>query len=234
MSARVQDGKLEDGIGVLATEALRVREFGFSASELDRAKKWMAAFYERAYSERDKSESGSFAQEYVSYFLEDEPSPGIEYEYRLVKQLLPDITDADASTMARSLLGDDSRVDPGDLAAEDRRQGADRSRAPGGPDRGDGDARDVVGRHDGDAGADGDEPRRPAPSCRAARSTTSASPSCRLSNGVEAWLKPTDFKNDQVVFAMTAPGGTSLAPPADFPEASLATALRERGRAPAG
>src|SRR6185503_14250787 len=47
----------------------------------------------------------------------------------------------------------------------------------------------------------------------------------RLSNGVEAWLKPTDFKNDQVVFAMTAPGGSSLAPSADYPEASLATAL---------
>ena len=70
----------------------------------------MAAFYERAYNERDKTESGSFAQEYVSYFLNDEPSPGIAYEYQLVKQLLPTITDADASTMARSLLGDDSRV----------------------------------------------------------------------------------------------------------------------------
>ena len=83
---------------------MRVREFGFSASELERAKKWMAAFYERAYTERDKTESGSFASEYVSYFLNDEPSPGIEYEYKLVQQLLPSITDADASNLARTLL----------------------------------------------------------------------------------------------------------------------------------
>ena len=89
MSASVQDGKLEDGIGALATEAKRVREFGFGASEMDRAKTWMAAFYERAYAERDKTESGSFAREYVSYFLNGEPSSGIEYEYRLVQQLLP-------------------------------------------------------------------------------------------------------------------------------------------------
>ena len=47
----------------------------------------------------------------------------------------------------------------------------------------------------------------------------------RFANGVEAWLKPTDFKNDQVLFSLNAPGGTSLAPPADYPEASLATAL---------
>ena len=45
----------------------------------------------------------------------------------------------------------------------------------------------------------------------------------RFANGVEAWLKPTDFKNDQVLFALNAPGGASLAPPADFVEATLAT-----------
>ena len=48
MTAQVEDGKLEDGIGVLATEAMRVKEFGFSASAVERAKTWMAAFYERA------------------------------------------------------------------------------------------------------------------------------------------------------------------------------------------
>ena len=118
-------------------EALRVREFGFSASELDRAKQWMAAFYERAYNERDKTESGSFAQEYVNYFLEDEPSPGIEYEYRLVQQLLPAITDADVVDDGAVAARRRQPRDPGHLAAEDRRQGADRSRSPGGAGRGD-------------------------------------------------------------------------------------------------
>src|SRR5258708_9204788 len=46
----------------------------------------------------------------------------------------------------------------------------------------------------------------------------------RLANGVEAWLKPTDFKNDQVVFALQAKGGTSLAPAPEYVEASLSTA----------
>ena len=45
----------------------------------------------------------------------------------------------------------------------------------------------------------------------------------KFANGVEAWLKPTDFKNDQMLFSMYAPGGASLAPPADFLEATLAT-----------
>jgi zinc protease len=46
----------------------------------------------------------------------------------------------------------------------------------------------------------------------------------RFANGVEAWLKPTDFKNDQIVFALQARGGTSLAPSSDYVEASLSTA----------
>ena len=87
-------------------------------------------FYERAYNERDKSESGSFAQEYLTYFLENEPAPGIAYEYRLVKQVLPGITVAETSeTGASALLGDDSRVVLGDVAAEARRPRPDRSRA---------------------------------------------------------------------------------------------------------
>jgi zinc protease len=33
-----------------------------------------------------------------------------------------------------------------------------------------------------------------------------------FSNGVEAWLKPTDFRADQVVFSSYAKGGISTAP----------------------
>ena len=224
MAAQVQDGKLEDGLGVLAVEALRVREFGFSGSELDRAKQWMAAFYERAYSERDKTESPSFAQEYVSYFLNGEPSPGIAYEYRLVQQLLPSITDADASTLARSLLGDDSRVI---LATSPQKAGikipteaelqaaiatATATRVTPWIDTS---ATRALMEHTPTAGA---------VSSRRMIDDVGITV-VRFANGVEAWLKPTDFKNDQVLFTLNASGGSSLAPPSEFVEASLATSL---------
>src|SRR5581483_1004019 len=64
MGASVQDGKINDGLSALAVEAKRLQQFGFSDSEVDRAKRWTLAFYERAYNERDKNESPSFAQEY--------------------------------------------------------------------------------------------------------------------------------------------------------------------------
>ncbi len=221
MGAAVQDGRLEDGIGVLATEAKRVREFGFGASEMDRAKKWMAAFYERAHTERDKTESDSFAREYISYFLNDEPSPGIEYEYRLVQQLLPAMTANDASALAKSLLTDESRVI---LAVSPQKGGiripsetelqAALTSASAGP---------VAAWDDGGATRAIME-RVPAAGGIASRRTLDdlGITVVRFANGVEAWLKPTDFKNDQVLFTLNALGGASLAPPADFTEAELA------------
>ena len=101
----------------------------------------MAAFYERAYTERDKTESGSFAQEYLNHFLEGEPSPGIEYEYKLVQQLLPGITAAEVTALGKTLLADDSRVilatspQKADIKVPDRR-GAEGGARGGGGGRG--------------------------------------------------------------------------------------------------
>ena len=224
MAAQVQDGKLEDGLGVLATEAVRVREFGFRGTELARAKQWMSAFYERAYNERDKTESGSFAQEYVSYFLNDEPSPGIAYEYELVKKVLPTIADAEASAMAKSLLGDDSRVIlatmpqkpgvkvPTEAELQAAITAATNTRVTPWADTS---ATRALLEHAPAAGA---------VSSRRMLDDVGVTV-VRFANGIEAWLKPTDFKNDQVLFALNAMGGSSLAPPSEYPEASLATAL---------
>ena len=223
LGANVQDGKIQEGIAAVAIEARRAREFGFAPGEMDRAKKWMSAFYERAYTERDKTESSSFAQEYLNHFLEGEPSPGIEYEYALVQQLLPGITTAEVSSTAKVLLTDDSRVV---LAVSPEKVGI---HAPT-----DDEVRAALVAADAAAVTPWNDTtstrelieRKPEP---AAVSSTRSVPEVdvtvvRFANGVEAWLRPTDFKNDQVVFTLYAKGGASLAPPEDFPEAQLASA----------
>jgi zinc protease len=221
MGASVADGRLEDGLTTLVQEANRVREFGFNASEVDRAKRWMSAFYERAYAERDKTESGSYAEEYVRHFLNAEPSPGISYEYRLVQQVLPTITDAEVSAMAKSLLIDDGRVI---LATSPQKAGI---RIPT-----EADLRAAVTAANAvkvtpwvDAASTGTLMEHPpAPGAIASRRSIDdlGVTVVRFSNGVEAWLKPTDFKNDQILFTLTASGGSSVAPPDDYVEAMLA------------
>ena len=161
------------GWRALAVEAKRARDFGFSASELDRAKKWMAAVYERAYSERDKTESGSFAQEYLEHFLKDEPSPGIAYEYQLVQTAAAD-DHASEVTHRRwrgSLPGEGNRVMLATSPQKARHQASDRSRRSAASPRQRNDAGDPVGRHGRHARADG-EPPEPAASRRGDSWTT--------------------------------------------------------------
>ena len=67
----------------------RARQFGFSAAELERSKKNMMRNFERAYSERDKTDSGAYVGEYVRNFLEQESIPGIENEYNYARELVP-------------------------------------------------------------------------------------------------------------------------------------------------
>jgi zinc protease len=181
----------------------------------------MAAFYERAYTERDKTESGSFAQEYVSHFLDGEPAPGIEYEYKLVQQLLPGITAAEVTALGKVLLADDSRVilatSPlkADIAVPSEEELKKTLAAI--------EATAVTPWNDTTSTRELIE-RKPEPAAvTATRKVDEVGLTIvKFANGVEAWLKPTDFKNDQVVFSLQAKGGTSLAPPSDFIEASLA------------
>ncbi len=222
LSARVRDDGIAAGLTALETEARRVREFGFTQSELDRAKRWMTAFYERAYNERDKNESGSFAQEYLNYFLNGEPSPGIEYEHRLVQQLLPGILLADVSTMAKARLSGDGLVV---LAVTPKK---DNVRIPVAADLAaaiqEGERASVTPWSDGVTDRALIE-RPPTPGTVVSRRELPAIgvTVVTFSNGIEAWLKPTDFKNDQVLFNLYALGGTSLAPQADYLQATFAT-----------
>ena len=219
-SASVQDGRIADGLSALAVEARRVREFGFGAGELDRAKARMSGFMERAFNERDKTESGSYAQEYLNFFLEEEPSPGIAYEYRLVQQLLPTVTTAEVSTFVRTLLGDDSRVL---LATSPQKTGVT---VPS-----EAELQATLASADHVAVMPWNETTvtrelvetRPSPAAISSRREVPGVgvTIVRFANGIEAWLKPTDFKNDQVLFDLEAPGGGSLAPCSDLPEATL-------------
>ena len=69
-------------IDALVQENERARRFGFTAAELDRMKKTMMRTYERAWNERDKTDSAVHASELMRNFLEGESIPGIDAENR--------------------------------------------------------------------------------------------------------------------------------------------------------
>ena len=224
LGAGVEEGKIQQGLTALEIETNRVQQYGFGAAELDRAKKWWLASYERAYNERDKSESGSYAQEYVSHFLQGEPAPGIEYEYPLAQALIPAISAAEVGQMANGLLADTARVVIATAPKKETLAVPTEAQL-----------RDAMARADAVAptpwndAATGKALMDSPPDPGAIKERREIAPLgvtvVRFENGLEAWLKPTDFQNDEVLFSLAAKGGASLAPPDKFVEALLSPAL---------
>jgi zinc protease len=93
----------QKGLSVLTEEIEKAKRFGFTQAELDRSKANMTAMMERAYNERDKTESGNYVAEYQRNFLTQEPIPGIEKEYEYYKSFMPAIQLADINDIAKQL-----------------------------------------------------------------------------------------------------------------------------------
>ena len=224
VSARVNDGSIEKGLAALSEEIARIRQFGFGEAELDRAKRDTVATYERAYNERDKAQSGGHASELLRHFLSEEAVPGIDAELLLMRRFLPAMTLAEVGAIAREFLGETNRVilasspEKAGLAAVTEAGLAEALRA--------GSTATVTAWKDETAGREL-MAKTPAPgSVRSRREIPELGVTVvTLSNGVEVWLKPTDFRNDQVQLLGYARGGASLASPAEFLNASLSTAL---------
>ncbi|HEU4565389.1 MAG TPA: insulinase family protein [Gemmatimonadaceae bacterium] len=224
LAASVKDGGITRGLEALLTEAERVERFGFTATELERQKQQLLRGMERDYAEREKTESSVYAEEYAAHYLEEEPVPGIAFEYALAKQLVPGIALEEVNRLARAWITDRNRVIA--VNAPDK---------PGVPVP---TTRELLAVFDSVRGktitayrdAAPDAPlvaRAPAPgTILTARETKDLGVTeWRLSNGARVILKPTTFRDDEVLFRAFSPGGTSLLPDSDFTAARSATAV---------
>jgi zinc protease len=179
-------------------------------------------------SEKDKDESPPLAAEYIRNFLLDESLPGIAWEYAMHQRFLPGITLAEVDALAREWTGDRDRVivvsapEKAGLSIATEAQLASvvasvaaKSLAPY-----------VDSAHATSLLAD-----PPAPGS-IVRETTIADVGVAewdLSNGVKVVLRPTTFKQDEVVFRATSPGGASLALDADYVAAMTASQVISAG-----
>lgn len=228
LSAAVPENGLAAGLEALALEARRVRQLGFGLDELDRARRALLAAYDRAYNERGTTENPSFANEYVRHFLEQESIPGIEFEHRIATTYLPGVSLDEVTALASSLITEENRVvlavapeKPGTDAPTEESLRAAMARAS---------TATVTEWTDATAGRTLVEDPPAGGTVTGTRTLPDLGVTVlTLSNGVDVWLKPTDFKNDQVLFRAYAPGGTSLASEAHFQEAELAPSLARIG-----
>lgn len=94
----------------LVTENERVKRYGFSESEFERAKKEYLARLEKSYKDRDKQESNRIIGQYVSNFLENAPMPGTAWTYEYAKNNMDEISLENINGLINNFLHDDNRV----------------------------------------------------------------------------------------------------------------------------
>ena len=220
--AQVKENTMLDALEYLLSEAERVRQFGFTATELERQKSQQLRSIEQMFKERDKTESRNYADEYIRNFLQQEPIPGIEVEFNLNKQFLPGITLDEVNRLASVRVGSAGRVVM--ISAPEKEGVKTPSEA------------EVlavvhaVGKKKLDAYIDqvSAKPLMAVPPKGGAivgerRIESLGVTEWKLSNGALVVLKPTDFKNDEILFSAYSNGGSSLASDPDFLSASFAS-----------
>jgi len=227
-SATVDENGLARGLDTVLIEVARVDKYGFQATELERAKRETLRYYESAFAEREKEESALYAQEISGYFLSGEPMPGIENSLDLTRRLLPTITLDEVNRVPREWSAEKSRVvlvnAPAKVAAslptEEKLLETLRDSRRGTVDPWVDHVRNaplVL------------EP--PAPATVTAETLIPELGVTRLvlSNGLTVLLKPTDFKDDEVLISGFARGGSSLLPDDRYVSASFAGQVLSEG-----
>ncbi|WP_214073287.1 M16 family metallopeptidase [Mucilaginibacter sp. dw_454] len=210
---------LESTFKAVLAETERARKFGFTLTELERAKQNALGQVTTAYSAKDSSPSASFATEYDRSFLSKQAIPGIDYEYSYYVNNIGKISVAEMNALAARLITDQNRTIL--IEANDSEKG----NLPN---------EQTVLKWIADAGSnltpyvdDSAMPfmdKTPAPGkvTDIKVDSTLLVVNLTLANGAKVILKPTTFAQNQILIAAYAFGGTSLAADQDFTSANLA------------
>ena len=216
--------KLDVAYKTILEEGYRLTRHGVTKTELERAKTELLRGLEKAYNERDKTESAGHAMELYRHFHEEESVPGVELEYKMHQDMLPQITAEEINKFLTPLMGDNGLVITASypekegvkihteqellsLLAEVK-------------------AMNITPYEDIAA----DKPlmsTKPTPGKIVSKKDHPklGVTEMLLSNNVKVFLKPTDFKNDEILLRAYSFGGTSLASDADYYSASMASGI---------
>ena len=221
----VGNGDVSKALAAYTEELERVKRFGFTATELDRAKKNILRNMERAYNEKDKTESADYVEEYIGNFLEKEVIPGIETEFELAKTLIPQITLEEVNAVSALI-----KSNPNKFIALTGPEATEKNKLPS-----EGDLIAIMSNVEKSDIKAYEEKivatnlLKTVPTGGKLLSKTTntklGTTELKLNNGVTVTLKPTDFKNDQVLMGAIRAGGKNNYSLKDKYSADYATQL---------
>jgi zinc protease len=206
----VQNNDMKKTMEALVMENERMKQHGFTTTELEREKAALLKNIEKMYNERDKQKSEAYVEEYkANYLAPHAPYPGIEYEYELFKKYIPTITIEEINAFAAKMVTKENAVIvvltpekegvvvPTEAEVLKMYQDASKIKV--------------------DAYVDkvSDKPliaSLPAKGkvAKKAKNKDLGFETWTLSNGVKVVIKTTDFKEDEILFEAKSLGGYSL------------------------
>ncbi len=220
--AGAKPGQAEAATKTLLVELERVRRHGFTASELERAKAEHLRELETALAEADKIKGNAYAFGLANQFLEGHVMTSPQDDLDLGKKFLPTVDLKQLNAYGQAWTARKDRV----ISAA----GASRDKMPS--------DKDLLAVAEGisglkiepweDKGAGGSlMAQAPASGTITGKERIEELDVSvwTLSNGARVVIKPTDFKNDEVLFEAFSPGGHSLASKQVFPSAEYASSL---------
>ena len=225
--AVAKEGNVEKAIRAVLDENARVKQFGFTTTELARAKQELLTNVQQAYTERNKTRSASYVSEYVQNFTDKAPYTSIEFYYDFLKKELDGIKLPEVNTLVDLFIHNDNRAVI--VMAPEK----DKDKLP---------TKEQILSYVNEAGKDltayedktlnspllATQPT-PSPVVSEKKVGDIGVTEWTLKNGVKVVLKPTDFKNDQILFSANSFGGTSLYDLNDFQSARFSSTLATMG-----
>ena len=204
----------------LLTQLEKMRRYGFTTSELERVKKEWLSYYEEAYNERGTVRNINRAQECIRHYLDGAPMTGEEWEYQMMQQILPMINVDMLNQVAQQLVTDQNLIiafqAPIDAVLPTETEAVEMLAA--------------VKNEEIEAPVEEairEKLVETAPKAGKIKKTSYNEAlgvtEWTLSNHVRVVIKPTEFKQDEILFSAFSKGGQSLVSTEDLVSAALAT-----------
>ncbi len=222
--AALRPDAMSDGIKGLVREAERIKRFGFNASELDRAKSDYLRSKENELKEKDKQKNEKYVWECINHFLKADPMPGIEFSYMFAAQVIPSITIDEINTVAKQLITENNVIITLMAPQKEGLTLPTQEEILA--------AYNQVKSENIEVYVDKvitkplvERVEKPGKVKKEKVNNVFGTTEWILSNGVKVIIKPTDFKEDEVLVEAFSAGGTSLASIDFVPSASMASQI---------
>lgn len=208
ISALPKGNETATALSAIYRELLRAADGGITASEYERAKAEYMSTLEAAFNDRANVESGKYVREYVRHFIDGEAAPGIEAEWQFAQFMVPQLPIAAINGTLKEMVTKDNRIvmvlmpeaegysNPTEQQLADAMAAVDKE-----------DIQPYVDQAREDAFVNG----LPSPGKIVAEKQLPqwGATEWTLSNGVKVVVKPTTFKDNEILFSASALGGFS-------------------------